>query len=146
MPGMSTLEIEIGDLCARSVEFEGTELVVTLKDGRRISTPLDWYPRLAKASSEQRAHYEIMPMGIHWPDVDEDLSITGMLKGNRVRSNVVRELLTLAKSVPFSEELYERQRRSFVFGNTALDNENITREIIDREADRLSKDAHDRSK
>jgi hypothetical protein len=143
MPGMSTLEIEIGDLCVRSVVCEGAELVVTLKDGRRIATPLDWYPRLANASPEQRAHYEIMPMGIHWPDVDEDLSIAGMLKGNRVRSDAVRELLALAKGVPFSEELYERQRRSFVFGNTALDNENITREIIDREADKLSKDAHD---
>lgn len=83
---MSTLEIETGDLCARSVEFRGNELVVTLKDGRSIATPLDWYPRLVKASSEQRAHYEIMPMGIHWPEVDEDLSIAGMLEGNRARS------------------------------------------------------------
>ncbi len=82
---MSTLEIEIGDLCARSVEFNDSELVETLKDGRRIATPLDWYPRLVKASPEQRAHYEIMPMGIHWPDVDEGLSIAGMLKGSRAR-------------------------------------------------------------
>ncbi len=140
---MSILEIEVGDLLARSVEFEGTELVVTLNDGRRIATPLDWYPRLAKASPEQRANYEIMPMGIHWPDVDEDLSVAGMFKGNRVRSDTVRELLKRAKKMPFSEELYEQQRRSFVFGNTALDNEHITREIIDREADKLSKDMHD---
>jgi uncharacterized protein DUF2442 len=146
MPGMSILEIEVGDLRARSVEFEGTELVVTLYDGRRIATPLDWYPRLARATPEQRAHYEIMPMGIHWPDVDEDLSVSGMFKGNRVRSDAVKELLELAKKMPFSEELYERQRRSFVFGNTALDNEHITREIIDREADKLSKDMHDWSK
>ena len=81
--GMSTLEIEVGDLRARSVEFTPTELVVTLMDGRRIATPLAWYPRLLKASAAQRANYEIMAMGIHWPDLDEDLGIAGMLKGQK---------------------------------------------------------------
>jgi hypothetical protein len=80
---MSTLEIDVGDLRARSVEFTATELVVTLADGRRIATPLDWYPRLQRASAGERAHFEIMPMGIHWSDLDEDLSIAGMLKGRR---------------------------------------------------------------
>lgn len=78
---MSTLEIDVGDLRARSVEFTATELVVTLGDGRRIATPLEWYPRLKRASAVQRANFEVMPMGIHWPAIDEDLSITGMLKG-----------------------------------------------------------------
>jgi hypothetical protein len=78
---MSTLEIDVGDLRARSVEFTATELVVTLADGRKIATPLDWYPRLKGASAAARANYEIMPMGIHWPDIDEDLGIVGMLKG-----------------------------------------------------------------
>ena len=78
---MSTLEIEVGDLRARSVEFTAAELVVTLADGRRIATPLDWYPRLKDAPAADRERYEIMPMGIHWPSLDEDLSITGMLKG-----------------------------------------------------------------
>lgn len=64
---MSTLEIEVGDLRARSVEFTSSELVVRLMDGRRIATPLDWYPRLFSASPAQRENYEIMPMGIHWP-------------------------------------------------------------------------------
>ena len=81
--GMSTLEIEVGDLRARSVEFTSTELVVTLMDGRRIATPLGWYPRLPKASAAQRANYEIMAMGIYWPDLDEDLGIAGMLKGRK---------------------------------------------------------------
>lgn len=80
---MSTLEIDVGDLRARSVEFTATELVVTLVDGRKIVTPLDWYPRLGRASPAERANYEIMPMGIHWPDIDEDLGIVGMLKGRR---------------------------------------------------------------
>lgn len=82
---MSTLEIDVGDLRARSVAFTATELVVTLVDGRSIVTPLDWYPRLQKASAAQRQNYEIMPMGIHWPDLDEDLSIAGMLKGQRAK-------------------------------------------------------------
>ena len=78
---MSTLEIDVGDLRARAVEFTATDLVVTLADGRKIATPVEWYPHLRDASAEQRANYEIMPMGIHWPDLDEDLSIAGMLKG-----------------------------------------------------------------
>jgi uncharacterized protein DUF2442 len=81
--GMSTLEIDVGDLRARMVDFTATELVVTLMDGRRIATPLAWYPSLMKASPLQRTKYEIMAMGIHWPDLDEDLGIAGMLKGRR---------------------------------------------------------------
>jgi hypothetical protein len=80
---MSTLEIDVGDLRARSVEFTATDLVVTLADGRKIATPLDWYPRFKQASPAERANYDIMPMGIHWPDLDEDLGIVGMLKGRR---------------------------------------------------------------
>jgi hypothetical protein len=80
---MSTLEIDVGDLQARAVEFTASELIVTLIDGRKIVTPLDWYPRLLRASAAERANYEIMPMGIHWADIDEDLSIAGMLKGQR---------------------------------------------------------------
>jgi Protein of unknown function (DUF2442) len=80
---MSTLELEVGDLKPRAVEFTASELVVTLKDGRKIATPLEWYPRLQHASAAQRAQYEIMPMGIHWPEIDEDLSVAGMLKGRR---------------------------------------------------------------
>lgn len=82
---MSTLELEVGDLRARAVEFTAAELVVTLADGRKIATPLDWYPRLKSASAADRANYEIMPLGIHWPAIDEDLSIAGMLKGQRAR-------------------------------------------------------------
>jgi hypothetical protein len=80
---MTTLEIDVGDLHPRSVEFTATELVVTLADGRKIATPLDWYPRLVAASPVQRGNYELMPMGIHWPDLDEDLGIVGMLRGRR---------------------------------------------------------------
>ncbi len=83
---MTTLELEVGDLKARVVEFTASDLVVTLVDGRKIATPLAWYPRLQRASAVQRAQYEIMPMGIHWLAIDEDLSIAGMLKGRRTEA------------------------------------------------------------
>ncbi|MDF3062078.1 MAG: hypothetical protein K0S06_2187 [Microvirga sp.] len=73
----------MGDLRPASVEFTATELVVGLADGRRIATPLDWYPRLQRASAAERENYELSPLGIHWPDIDEDLSVAGMLTGQR---------------------------------------------------------------
>ena len=82
---MSTLEIDVGDLRPSSVSFTETELSVTLADGRKIVTPLDWYPRLRDASRSVRENYELMPMGIHWPDLDEDLGIVGMLRGHGVK-------------------------------------------------------------
>jgi hypothetical protein len=75
--------LEVGDLRPRSIAFTREDLVVTLADGRKIATPLAWYPRLLNATSAQRENYEIMPMGIHWPDIDEDLGIAGMLRGRR---------------------------------------------------------------
>ena len=77
------IELDVGDLKPRAVEFTATELVVTLVDGRKIVTPLAWYPRLLGASAAQRAKYELMAMGVHWPLIDEDLSIAGMLQGQR---------------------------------------------------------------
>ena len=62
-------------LRTHSVEFTASDLVVTLADGRKIATPLDWYPRLKLATAQKRANFEIMPMGMHWPDLDEDLSV-----------------------------------------------------------------------
>lgn len=58
-------------------------LSVRLKDGRIISVPLEWYPRLKRATPEQRMNFEVSGSGlaIHWPDVDEDLSTEGLLLG-----------------------------------------------------------------
>jgi Protein of unknown function (DUF2442) len=78
---MRTLEIDVGDIRPVSVAFTADELVVTLADGRRIATPLAWYPRLRDASPSARANLELMAMGIHWPELDEDLGIAGMLQG-----------------------------------------------------------------
>ena len=78
---MGTLETDVGDLRASFVAFMATEMVVTLADGRRIATPLDWYPRLKAATGAQRVNFEIGVMGIHWPDIDENLSVAGMAQG-----------------------------------------------------------------
>jgi hypothetical protein len=66
-----------------NVSFDEDSLIVRLKDGRSISVPLTWYPRLYHASDEQRRNWEIAGggYGIHWPDIDEDLSTEGMLRG-----------------------------------------------------------------
>jgi hypothetical protein len=66
------------------VEFAASELVVTLIDGRKIVAPLEWYPRLLRASASERVNYEFMAVGIHWPGI-EDLGIAGMLKGQRAK-------------------------------------------------------------
>jgi Protein of unknown function (DUF2442) len=60
-----------------------SELIVTLKDGRRISAPLWWLPRLLTATPEQRATWKIMPFGdaIEWPEIDEHVSVKGLLRG-----------------------------------------------------------------
>ena len=68
-----------------AVSFVEEQLVVTLTDGRRISTPLGWYPRLMSVTAAERRNYEIMAMGIRWPDLDEVLGIVGMLEGRRAR-------------------------------------------------------------
>ncbi len=71
------------DARAKEVSFSQDELAVLLADGRRISVPLAWFPRLLHATPEQRSNYEILGggQGIHWPDIDEDLSVGGLLKG-----------------------------------------------------------------
>jgi Protein of unknown function (DUF2442) len=58
-------------------------LEVLLKDGRRIAAPLSWYPRLKAASAEDRAIWEpcAAGYGIHWPSIDENLSVEGLLRG-----------------------------------------------------------------
>jgi hypothetical protein len=65
------------------VAFSDDALSVSLRDGRVISVPLVWYPRLLNATPAQRKNWEIAGggYGIHWPDVDEDLSTEGLLRG-----------------------------------------------------------------
>jgi len=66
-----------------SARIQDALLHVTLNDGRVIATPLDWYPRLQEATHEQQQHITFSISGVHWPDLDEDLSVAGMLAGWR---------------------------------------------------------------
>ena len=70
---------------ARHVEVTEDELRVDLEDGRRLAVPLAWFPRLLSASAEARAEWELLGNGegIHWPEADEDLSVSGLLAGSR---------------------------------------------------------------
>ena len=67
----------------RNVRFTDTHMSVELRDGRTITVPLEWYPRLLAASPDQRSRWEPAGAGhgIHWPEVDEDLSVRGLLDG-----------------------------------------------------------------
>jgi hypothetical protein len=66
-----------------SVVCSDDEMCVALADGRTLTVPIAWFPRLAHASSGARADYELMGdgEGIHWPQVDEDISVAGLLAG-----------------------------------------------------------------
>jgi len=75
------------DALIASVEITDDAIIAHLVDGRVISVPLAWSWRLAAASPAQRAKYEIIGdgQGIHWPDIDEDISAEGMLAGTPAR-------------------------------------------------------------
>ena len=79
----SSAQAEGVDIRVRDVVVSEDELTVALMDGRTISVPLAWYPRLAAGKPEQRAQWEIAGggYGIHWPELDEDLSTEGLLAG-----------------------------------------------------------------
>jgi hypothetical protein len=68
---------------AKSVDFDEVMMRVTFTDGRVLCVPLAWFPVLNAATPEQRACYEIGGggVGLHWPDLDEDLSIAGLMAG-----------------------------------------------------------------
>ena len=79
---MGALAIQV-DERVKAVRFTEDSISVDLMDGRSITVPLVWYPRLLQASPEQLAQWEICGggYGIHWPELDEDLSTEGMLRG-----------------------------------------------------------------
>ncbi len=79
---MSTLATEI-HAQAHNVKCADGSIFIELLDGRTISAPLDWFPRLSQAKQEQLDNWELLGdgEGIHWPDLDEDLSVAGLLVG-----------------------------------------------------------------
>ena len=79
---MSTSSIMV-DARAADVKVTETDLIISLRDGRKITAPLSWFPRLARADANARATWEFSAagFGIHWPLIDEDLSVEGLLRG-----------------------------------------------------------------
>ena len=80
---MTILQIEVEDSRPVEAHCDAQYLNVTLADGRALRTPLWWYPRLSKASPAARAVIELMPMGMHWPKLDEDISVASILRGEK---------------------------------------------------------------
>ncbi len=78
---MNTSVVSPARARSRAVEFIPGAFVVHLVDGRSLTVPLDWFPRLRDAAPEQRTRWRLMGTGtgIHWPDLDEDISISGLL-------------------------------------------------------------------
>ena len=67
---------------ARSASYRDGEIVIVMQSGRKLRIPVAENPRLAKGTPEQLNHIELSPFGIHWPDLDEDLSFRGIAEGD----------------------------------------------------------------
>jgi hypothetical protein len=80
---MSSSRTSTNRAAAKDVRVTTTELILDLVDGRRITVPLSWYPRLMHGKQDERNVWELMAggTGIHWPLLDEDISIEGILEG-----------------------------------------------------------------
>ncbi len=79
---MSTLTF---DASATKIWFDNENMWIALADGRQLSVPLIYFPRLLNASSEQRNNFELSGggTGIHWEEIDEDISVSGLILGNK---------------------------------------------------------------
>jgi hypothetical protein len=77
------ISAKVGGERVADVRFDSERLIVDLADGRTVAVPLAWYPRLDGATPAQRSNWTKAGggFGIHWPDIDEDLSVSGLLRG-----------------------------------------------------------------
>ncbi|RIK43339.1 MAG: DUF2442 domain-containing protein [Chloroflexi bacterium] len=82
---MNTVVIDLQDITIQDVEVTDDSLTVDLRDGRSITVPLAWYPRLLHGTPAERKHWRLIGrgVGIHWPDLDEDLSVEGLILGRQ---------------------------------------------------------------
>lgn len=80
---MGILGTKASETMASDVWFDSDKLHIRLLDGREISVPLEWFPRLRDATEEQRKKWRLIGkgVGIHWEDLDEDISVAALLKG-----------------------------------------------------------------
>jgi hypothetical protein len=79
---MSTLATETTPVLVSRVWFDEDMLHALLSDGREIAIPLEWYPRLREATPQQRENWRLIGrgIGVHWEDIDEDISVSGLLR------------------------------------------------------------------
>jgi hypothetical protein len=91
-------DIELQHARARRVDVTDDTLTAHLEDGRTIACPLVWYPRLLNATEAERQNFRLVGpgTGIHWPDLDEDVSVRGMLLGRSSRDVMRSEQTTAA--------------------------------------------------
>ncbi len=82
---MIDLATDVSVARAATVRVTTNQLVVQLIDGRSLIVPIDWSPRLAHATADERSHWRLIAdgEGIHWPDIDEDISVRHLLEGRR---------------------------------------------------------------
>jgi hypothetical protein len=109
---MNSLVIEIQEARAQNVAVSEDSLTIDLVDGRTIAAPLLWYPRLWHGTPKERNNFEIIGDGtlIHWPDLDEDLSVSGVLAGRKSGESPQSLKKWLAERVPYSKQT--RHKRS----------------------------------
>ena len=99
---MSSSVLDLKKPKAVSVTVGSKAFTVVLSDGREILTPIDWFPRLLHGTAKERSHYRLIGggEGIHWPDLDEDVSVEGILAGRpsiESRHSIERWLSTRKK-------------------------------------------------
>jgi len=82
---MNSSAIKQIEIRATSVRVSDDALIVDLSDGRTVSAPLAWYPRLLRGTAAERGNHQFIGegLGIHWPQLDEDISVEGILAGRR---------------------------------------------------------------
>lgn len=82
---MNSFALKTNEIWAVNVSFSADMIILELSDGREIRTPLAFYPRLLSATEKQRSNYRIIGggEGIHWPEIDEDLSVESIVLGRK---------------------------------------------------------------
>jgi hypothetical protein len=92
---------------ANRVHFDKDTMTVDLTDGRTVSVPLAWFPRLLRATPAQRAKVELSRLGLHWEELDEDISIAGLLAG---RGDQTKPVEAIASKAPIPAEAKQGSR------------------------------------
>ena len=110
---MSSSGVDIQEARALSLSLNDEALSVDLTDGRTVIVPLVWYPRLWHGSPEERNSFEVFGDGayIHWPDLDEDLTVAGLLEGRRSGESAASLKKWLASRSPGTRKARRRLNR-----------------------------------